>query len=87
MGRSSEFLRAGRSGDLIPVEARFYAPVQIGHGTYLDGRVKWVPSLFPGRKAAGAAFSIQFPSVEVKARVELLLYSPTVPELTCSRVT
>jgi hypothetical protein len=26
----SDSLRAGRSGDLIPVEARFYAPVQTG---------------------------------------------------------
>ena len=31
--------------------------------------------------------ALQSPSVEVKARAELLLYSPTLPELTCSKVT
>jgi hypothetical protein len=33
-GRYSDLLRAGRSGDRIPVEARFSAPVQTGRGAH-----------------------------------------------------
>jgi len=32
--RYSDSLRAGRSGERIPVEARFSAPVQTGPGAY-----------------------------------------------------
>jgi len=39
----------GRSGDRIPVEARFSAPVQTGHGAHAAGY-----RVFPGGKAAGA---------------------------------
>ena len=33
--RYSDWLRAGRSGDRIPVEARFSAPVQTGPGAHV----------------------------------------------------
>jgi hypothetical protein len=46
-------LRAERSGDRIPVEAKFSAPVQTDAGAYPTS-VKWVPGLFPGDKAVGA---------------------------------
>jgi hypothetical protein len=34
VGRSSELIRAGLSGDRMPVEARFSAPVQAGPGAH-----------------------------------------------------
>jgi hypothetical protein len=46
-------LRGGRSGDRIPVEARFSASVQTGPGANLAS-IQWVPGLFPGDKARGA---------------------------------
>jgi hypothetical protein len=53
VGRDSDWLRAGRSGDRIPVEARFSAPrpdrpwgpTYLLHNGY---------RVFPGGKAAGA---------------------------------
>ena len=35
LSRYSDLLQAGRSGDRIPVGARFYAPVQTGPGVHL----------------------------------------------------
>jgi hypothetical protein len=49
----SDSSRAGRSGDRIPVKARFYAPVQTGPGARPASR-KIVPGLFSPSKAAGA---------------------------------
>ena len=37
-GRYSDSIRIGRSGDRIPVEARFSAPVQTGPGAYPASR-------------------------------------------------
>jgi hypothetical protein len=34
LSRYSDSLQAGRSGDRIPVEARFFAPVQTGFGAH-----------------------------------------------------
>ena len=69
--------RAGRSGDRIPVEARFSAPVQTGpeaHPTSCTmGTVSFpVGKVWPGRDADPSPPS----SVKVKNRVELYLYSP-----------
>jgi hypothetical protein len=42
VGRYSDSLRAGRSGDRIPVGARFSAPVQTGPGAY-PASYTWLP--------------------------------------------
>ena len=73
--RDSDSLRAGRSGDRIPVGARFSAPVQIGPGghpasyTMGTGSFPWVK-----RPRRGVDHPPQS-SAEVKERVEL--YSPS----------
>jgi hypothetical protein len=77
--RYSDSLRAGRSGDRIPVEARLSTPVQNGPGSHPAShtigtgsfiRVKW-----PGRGVDHPRPS----SAEVKERVQLYLYSPSGP--------
>ena len=76
----SDSLRAGRSGDRIPVGARFSAPVQTGPGgppslVYNGYRVS-----FPGVKRPGRG--VDHPrasSAEVKERVKLYLYSSSRP--------
>jgi hypothetical protein len=79
MGRDSDSLRAGRSGDRIPVGARYPAPVQIGPGAdtayYTTGT-----GSFPGVTRPGHGVDHAPPScVEVKERVQLYLYSPAGP--------
>ena len=46
-GRDSNSLQAGWSGDRIPVEARFSAPVQTGPGAH-QPPIQWVPGLSQG---------------------------------------
>jgi len=75
--RFSDSLRAGRSGDRIPVEARFSAPVQTGPGAHPASSTVGTGS-FPGVKRSGRGVDHSpAPSAEVKERVELYLYSPT----------
>ena len=49
-GLGSDWLRAGRSGDRIPVEARFSAPVQTGPGAHPASCTMGTGS-FPGVKS------------------------------------
>ena len=55
MGRPeiAQSLWVVRSGDRIPVAARFPARVQTGPGAH-QPPAHWVPLLLPGGKAAGA---------------------------------
>ena len=68
-------LLAGRSGDGIPVETRFSAPVQTGPGAHPASYTMGTGS-FPGvkRPRRGGDHPPES-SAEVKERVELYLYS------------
>ena len=70
----SNSLRPGRSGDRIPVGARFSAPVWTGSGVHPNLYTMNTGS-FPGVKLprAGVYYSPSS-SAEVKERVELYLY-------------
>jgi hypothetical protein len=69
--RCSDSLRAGRSGDRIPVEARFSPPVQTGLGIHAASYTMGTGS-FPGVKRVGRGVEHPLPSsAEVKERVEL----------------
>jgi hypothetical protein len=75
----SDLLRAGRSGDWIPVGARFSAPFQTGCGAHPASYTMWTGS-FPGVKWPGRG--VDHPpsySAEVTERVQLYLYSPSWP--------
>jgi hypothetical protein len=74
-----DWLRAGRSGDRIPVGARFSAPVQTGPGAHPASYTMHTGS-FPGVKRPG--FGVNHPtpfSDEVKERVELYLCASSGP--------
>jgi len=77
LSRHSDALRAGRSGDRIPVGARFSVPVQTelrGPPSLLQNRYR----VFPGAKRPRRGVDHPPPSsAEVKERVELYLYSPS----------
>ena len=73
----SNSLRSGRSGDRMPVRARFTAHVQTGPGAY-PASYTMVTGSFPGGKAAGTWRWPPTPSnAEVKEKVELNFYSPS----------
>jgi hypothetical protein len=75
VGRYNDLLRAGRSGDRIPVRARIFAPVQTGPGAHPAPYTMGTVSL-PGVKRPGPG--VDHPplsSAEVKETVELYLYS------------
>ena len=74
--RYSDCLRAGRSGDRIPVGARFSAPVQTGPEAHPVSCTMGTGS-FPGVKRPGCDADPSPPfSAEVKNRVELYLHFP-----------
>jgi len=56
----SDSLRAGRSGDRIPVEARFSAPVQTGPGAHTASCAHWVS--LPELKRLGRGVDHSHPS-------------------------
>jgi hypothetical protein len=77
--RYSNSLRAGRSGDRIPVGARFFAPVQTGPGTQPASYTMGTES-FPGVKRPGRGVDNPPPSsAEVKERVKLYIYFHSGP--------
>ena len=77
LSRYSDSLRAGRSGDRIPVGARFFAPVQTGPGAHPASYTTGTGSL-PGVKRPGRGADHSPPSsVEVEGRVELYICSPS----------
>ena len=53
LSRYSDWLRAGRSGDRIPVGSTFSAPVQTGPGAHLAS-CRMGTGSFPGVKTAQA---------------------------------
>jgi hypothetical protein len=75
----SDTLRAGPSGDRIPMKARFSAPVQSDPEAHPASCTMGTGS-FPGVKTAGAWRWPPTPSsAEVKERAELYLCSPFEP--------
>jgi hypothetical protein len=61
LSRYSDGLRAGRSGDRIPVGARFFAHVQNGPGTHPASCTMGTGS-FPGVKRPGRGADHPLPS-------------------------
>ena len=79
VGWAGDLLQAGRSGDRIPMGARFSAPVQTGPGVYLASYTMGTRS-FPGAKRPGHGVEdTPASSSEVKERVELYIISPSGP--------
>ena len=78
--RFNDLLRAGRSGDRIPMgRARFSAPVQTGSEAHPASYTVGTRS-FPGVKRPGRGVDHPPPSgAEVNERVVLYLYSPSGP--------
>jgi hypothetical protein len=72
-----DWLRAGRSGDRIPVRARFSAPVQTGLGAHTASCTMGTGS-FPGVESGRGVTLTHHPLAvpRSKNRVELYPYSP-----------
>jgi hypothetical protein len=72
-------LRAERSGDRIPVGARFSAPIQTSHGAHPASCIMGSGS-FPGVKRSGHGINHPPPSsAKVTESLELHLYSTSGP--------
>jgi len=78
----SDLLRAGRSGDRIPLRgARYFAPVQTGPGAHPASYTMGTGS-FRRVKRLGRGLGHPPPcSEEVKEKVELYLFSSSGPSL------
>ena len=77
VSRFSGSLRAGQSGDRIPVKARFSAPVQTGPGAHLSFYTMRT-GYFPGVKLWRRGVDHPLLSTaEVQERVVPYLYSPS----------
>ena len=77
--RYSDWLRAGRYGDRIPVGTRFSSPVQTGPGAHPASCTMGTGS-FPGVKSGRSVTLTPHPFYcRVHERVELYLYSPYGP--------
>ena len=87
LNRYTDSVRAGRSGNRIPMKARSPRPTRPALGP-TPPPIKWIPGLFPGDKAAGV---LRWPptssSTEVKEKVELCLYSLSAPSWLIRRLT
>jgi hypothetical protein len=76
LSRYSVSQRVGRSGDRIPMGAKFSAPVQTGPGAHPAFYTMGTGS-FPGIKRQERCVDHPHPSsAEVKERVEVYLYTP-----------
>ena len=74
------WLRAGRSGDRIPVGARFFAPDKTGPGAHPPSYRMGTGSFPGGKERPGRDADPSHPSSAVcHERVELYLYSPYGP--------
>jgi hypothetical protein len=78
LSRYNDSLRAGRSGDGIPLGVRFSAPVQTGRGAHPASYTMGTGS-FPGVKRPGRGVDHIPSSAEVKERIGRYLYSPSRP--------
>ena len=73
---SSSSLRAGRSGDRIPVDKK----VSVRRPGPTLPPIQWIPGLLPGGKVVGTWRQPPTPpSAKVKERVQLYLYSLSMP--------
>jgi hypothetical protein len=79
LSRYSDLLQSGRSGDRIPVGARFSAPVQTGRGAHPASCTMGTGS-FPGVKSGRSVTLTPHPfQCRGQERVELYVYSPYGP--------
>jgi len=74
----SDPVHAGWSGDQIPLGVRFSTPVQTDPGAH-PASCKMVRGLSWGYNGWGIALATHQYGTKVQGRVELYLYSPSVP--------
>jgi hypothetical protein len=79
LSRYSDWLRAGRSGDKIPLGERFSAPLHTGPEAHPASYTMCTGSFSEVKRTGRGVDHPPSPSAEVKERVELYLYSPSGP--------